>query len=179
MQVDGTSRTVIIDIGVEIEPRVEKSRESTVAGFVYREPLGCKEGIMHQALAIDRSRVNPAHVRVPRHIVEIIESKNAAGQRLQKTHPFRLAVILPAVFFDWERDVLRSQFFASSERTARTTTKLADDIAEVFLNDGLTQVLMGEIVVAEKIIIEKMAERSVADIVQEPCDAHVLFDKRC
>src|SRR6266511_2469822 len=150
MQVDGTGRTVIIDIGVQVEPGVEESSESTVASFVHREPLGGEEGIVHQPLAIDRPGVNATHVGVPRDVVEIIESKNAAGQRLEKAHPLRLTVILPAILFDWERDIFGSQFFASSERTARTTAQLADDIAKVFLNDGLTQVFVCEIVVAEK-----------------------------
>ena len=44
------------------------------------------------------------------------------------------------------------------------------------MNNGLAEIFMGEIVVVEKVIIEEMAERSVADIVQQSGDPHVLFD---
>ena len=46
------------------------------------------------------------------------------------------------------------------------------------LNDRLTEIFVREIVIGEKIIIEEVAERAVADIVQQPGDAHVLLDER-
>ena len=83
-----------------------------------------------------------------------------------------------AVFFDRKSDVFRAQLLASGERSARTAAQLANDVAQMFLNDRLTEIFVGEIVIEEKIIIEEMAERAVADIVQQPGDAHVFLDER-
>jgi hypothetical protein len=49
----------------------------------------------------------------------------------------------------------------------------------MFLDNRLADVLVGEVVGVEKIIVKKVAEGSVADIVQQAGDAHVLFDVVC
>ena len=116
MQIDGAGGAVIIDVGVEIEPGVEKHRERAVAGFVHGQALGRKKGVVNQALAIDGTGMDAAHVGVARDVVEVVEGENAAGQRLEKAHPFGFAVIFLAVFLDRKRDVLRAQFFAGWRR---------------------------------------------------------------
>ena len=86
MEIDGACGAVIVHIRIKVEPRVQESRERIVTGFVYRESLGRKERVVDQALAINRTRVHAAHIRIARDIVEIIKSKNPIGQWLQKTH---------------------------------------------------------------------------------------------
>ena len=107
VEIDGARGAVIINIGVKIEPRVQESRERAVAGFVHRQALGSKKRIVNQAFAIDRSGVNAAHVGVTRYVIEIVEGKNAACQRLKKSHPLGFARIFLAVFFDRKGDVFR------------------------------------------------------------------------
>src|SRR5258706_12551640 len=120
--------------------------------------------------------MNPANVRAARPVVEIIKGKNPAGERLEQAHPTRLAIIFLAVFLDRESDVFGAEFLAGSEWAARAAAQLANDVAEMFLNDRLTQVFVGKIVVVQKIIVEEMAERTVTDVVQQPNHAHVLFN---
>ena len=79
MQVDGAGRAVIINVGVKIEPGVKKRRQRAVAGFVHGQALGREKGVVNQPLTVDGAGVNAAHVGIARDIVEIIESKNAAG----------------------------------------------------------------------------------------------------
>ncbi len=54
---------------------------------------------------------------------------------------------------------------------------MANNIAEVFLDDRLTEILVRKVIVNQKIVIEEMAERSMPDVVQETGYAHVLFDE--
>src|SRR5687768_5256550 len=122
MQVDGARRPVIVNVGIKIQARVEKCRQRRVAGFVHGEPFGGKKSVMNQSLAIDGPWMNAAHVRVARYIIEIIECENAAGQRLQKAHPFGLSLILLAVFLDRKGDIFRPQLFAGRKGAARTAT---------------------------------------------------------
>ena len=116
MEVDGSRRAVIVNIGVKIEPGVQKSRERAVAGFVYGESLGRKKGVVNQPLAVDRAGVNAAHVRIARDVVEVIESKNTTGQRLQEAHPLGFAMIFFAILFDRKSDVFRAQLLSTAQR---------------------------------------------------------------
>ena len=120
MQVDGAGRAVIINVGVKIEPGVEKSRQRAVAGFVHGQALRREKGVMNQPLAIDGAGMNATHVRIARDVVEVIESKNATGQRLKKAHPLGLAMVFFAILLDRKSDVFGAQLFASGERSART-----------------------------------------------------------
>ena len=115
MQVDGAGRAVIINIGVKIEPGVEKSRQRAVAGFVNGQALRREKGVMNQPLAVDGAGVNAAHVGIARDVVEVIESKNTAGQRLKKAHPLGLAIVFFAILFDRKSDVFRAQLLAAAK----------------------------------------------------------------
>ena len=87
---------------------------------MYGKAFWRKESIVNQPRTDDGTGMNAAHVGVARHVVKVIEGEDAAGQGLEKTHPFGLAVIFLAVFLDRERDVFGPQFLARCERTGRT-----------------------------------------------------------
>ena len=147
MQVDGAGRAVIINIGVKIKPGVEKSRERAVAGFVNGKALWREKGIMNQPLAVDGAGVNATHVRIARDVVEVIESKNTTGQRLKKAHPLGFAMIFFAILFDRKSDVFRAQLLASGERHRSDCGVIGDDVAQMLLNNRLTEIFVREIVV--------------------------------
>src|SRR5690349_10365972 len=100
--------------------------------------------------------MDAAHIGVARYVVQVIKSKNAAGERLQETHPLGFALIFFAVFFDRERDVLRAQLFPRGKRAARAAPQLADNLTQMLLDDRLPEVFVREIIIAEKIVIKKM-----------------------
>src|SRR4029079_11668205 len=120
--------------------------------------------VVDQSLPVDGTRVDAAHVGITRDVVEIVESKDSAGERLKKAHPLGLAVVFLAVFLDRKGHVFGPELLARPKRTARAPAQLLDHFAQMLLNDRLAEILVGEIVVREKVVVEKMAERSVADI---------------
>ena len=54
----------------------------------------------------------------------------------KRTH-LGFVVILLAVFLDRKGDIFGTQFFAGGERPARAAAQLADDVAQIFLDDPL------------------------------------------
>ena len=143
-----------------------------------RQSLGGDKGIVNQALAVNGADGDAPHVRIPGDVVEIIEGENAAREGLQKPHPFWFPMIFLAGFLDWKSDVFWSQRLTRSKRSTGATPQLANDIAKIFLNDCLTEVFMREIVVVQKVVIKKVPERSMTDIVEQSGDTHVFFDER-
>src|SRR5262245_51155473 len=48
----------------------------------------------------------------------------------------------------------------------------------MLLNDSLAKILMRQVILVEEIVVEKMAEGAVSNIMEESGDSHVLFNKR-
>jgi hypothetical protein len=93
---------------------------------------------VNQTLTVDGADGHTAHVGIPRDVVEVVESEDATGERLEKPYPFGLAMIFLAVFLDRKSDVFRSQFLAVGKWPAGATPQLPDDVTKMFLNDGLS-----------------------------------------
>src|ERR1051325_209715 len=137
-----------------------------------------KKCVMDQTLAIDRADGNAAHIRIPRNVVEIVEGKNSARKRLQKTNPlWFLRILLTAGFLDRKCNVFRSQLLSRCKRPAGAPPELTDDVPQISLNDRLTQILVGQTEVDQEIVVEEVAEGTMAEIVQQAGDPHVLFDE--
>ncbi len=65
----------------------------------------------------------------------------------------------------------------TGKQTIYQMIQLADEIAQLLLNDRLADILVGDFEIRQKVIVEEVAKGAVADVVQEPGDSHVLFDK--
>src|SRR5437763_17086475 len=134
---------------------------------------------MSQADPLDGAMGYPAHVMIRRNVIEMVESEDAAGQRLQEPHPVRFALIFPAILLDGKGNVLGTEFFPRGERPAGATPQLSNDFAEMLLNNRLSEIFVGEIVTEEKVVVEKMAEGANSDIVDQSGNTHVLINDRC
>jgi hypothetical protein len=62
VQVDAAGGAVVVDVGVEVEPRVQEHDERLDPAPVQRQPLLAEEGVVHDALDVDRAHRDPAHV---------------------------------------------------------------------------------------------------------------------
>ena len=52
-------------------------------------------------------------------------------------------MIFLAIFLYWERDILRTQLLTGIKWAARTAPQLANDLTQMFLDDGLAEILVG------------------------------------
>ena len=68
-----------------------------------------------------------------------------------------------------------SSCFSGRERARGAAADAADDVAEVLADDDLREVLVDQAVPAEEVVVEEVAERAVAHVVQQAGDPHVLF----
>src|SRR5207253_11338928 len=112
-------------------------------------------------------------------VVEIVVGEDAAGPRLEAPSPVGFARIFPAILLDGKGNVLGTEFFPGGERPAGATPQLSNDFAEMLLNNRLSEIFVGEIVTVEKVVVEKMAEGAMSDIVEQSGNTHVLLNERC
>src|SRR5262249_34234439 len=87
-------------------------------------------------------------------------------------------MVLLAALLDREGDLLGLELLAGCERAARAPADLPQEIAQMLLDDPLADVLVCDVEIGEKIIVEKMAERPMPHVVEESGHAHVLLDER-
>ncbi len=71
--------------------------------------------------------------------------------------------------------MIRIELLAREKRTVRAPTDPSNDLTEVLANNHLANVLMGQSVLLEKVVIEEVAEGPVTDVMQEGRDAEELF----
>ena len=74
------------------------------------------------------------------------------------------------------RDLTGVQLFAFGERPRRAPSDLPNDRAEVFPNDDLPQLFMGQMEGLQEIVVKEMAKWAVPDIVYQRCDPKQRFD---
>src|SRR4029453_18120001 len=139
--------------------------------------LGREKRVMEEACTIYGSDGDAAHIGVSRYVIQVVEGKDAAREGLQKPYPFRFAMVFLAIFLNRERDILRTQLLAWIERATGTAPQLVNNLTEMVLDDDLSEILVGQVVCVEEIVIEKMAEGSMSHVVKKPCPPHVFFNK--
>src|SRR6476659_493344 len=69
------------------------------------------------------------------------------------------------------RDMARVQAFPFGKGPARAASDLLNDGAEVISNDHLSEFLVRQVKRFQEIIVEEVAERAMADVVQQGRDA--------
>ena len=116
VRVDGPGGAVEVDVLVEVLARVQEHGEGALAGTVQGQPLGGDEGVVDEPVPVDGSHRHAAHVRVPRHVVEVVEGEDAVGEGLEEPQPQGLGGVVLGVLLDGKGDVLRVESFSLRER---------------------------------------------------------------
>ena len=91
-----------------------------------------------------------------------------------RSHRGLVGIVL-GILLDGKRDVVGIELFSGGKRTRGAAADAPDDVAEMLADDHLADVLVDQAVLAEEVIVEEMAERAVADVMQQAGDPHVLF----
>jgi len=169
---------VVVDVGVEVEPRVQEHDERLDAAAVEREPLLAEEGVVHDALDVDGPHRDPAHVGVAQHVVHVVGGVDAREQRLEMREPARMLGGGEGVALAHQiADPLGVDALAALEGPRRAAPEPADQLAQFFSDDSLPHFLVGEIEVGQEIVVEEVAEGAVAHVVEQARHAEQLLEE--
>src|SRR5262245_8989503 len=75
-------------------------------------------------------------------------------------------------------DPLRIDRLAGVERAMRAPAEITQKIGQLLADDALAEKLVGQLVVDQEVVVEEVAERAVADVVEEPGRPQQLLDQR-
>ena len=74
------------------------------------------------------------------------------------------------------RDLIRVEFFAFGEWAGGAAPDLADDWTQMVADDDLPELFVTGMESMQIVVVEKMAEGAVADVVHERRDTEKFFD---
>src|SRR5579885_3085878 len=135
--------------------------------LVNREALVGDQRVVNQPSQVDWAYGHAAHVGVAEDVIQVVPGVAAGNDGLQHVEPeWQPGVVLALVFENQMGDLNRIEFLTFSEWSRRAAPDFANDGSEMIADDDLPELLMGEVIGRQKIIIEKMAEGAVPDVVQ-------------
>lgn len=177
LKIDGAGGAVIIDIGVKIEAGIEKHGQGIEPSFVEDQSFLVEGGVMEEAPPIHGTDGNTGHIGIAQDIIDIIEGKNAPEKLLEQEEPLRMfPIFFPQRPFDEERHVLWIDGFPFLQGTVGAPPNPLQDGRNFFPDDVLADLLVVRIESRKVLFVEKMAEGSVADIMEEASEPEEFFD---
>ena len=87
MDVNGSRRSMIIHIRIEIEPGIQKHLKRWEAGLMNGQSFWSQERVVKETFNIDWSHGDSTHVGISKHIIAVIGCVDAANDRLKKREP--------------------------------------------------------------------------------------------
>ncbi len=175
-KVDGPHGAVKVEAAKQFAAGLQEMHECGQALGVERQPPGREKAVVEQPVQIEGARTVAGHGTVAQHKIHIVHGVNAAEQRAQQAQPDRHFAVRVAGPFDQVGNLLRLQRFVRGQCAVRIGANSPDQLRQVRNNDLSAQVFMGQIVLIEKMVIEEMPERPVADIVEQGSKAQQAFD---
>jgi hypothetical protein len=120
---------------------------------------------------------NTGHIGITQDVIDIIEGKNAPEELLKQKEPLRMfSIFFPQWPFDQERHVLWINGFSFFQGTMGAPLNPLQDGRNFFPDDMLAYLLMVRFESRKILFVEKMAERSVADIMEEASETEEFFN---
>ncbi len=178
VQVDAARGPVVVDVRVHVEAGVQEHDEGLDAAAVEGEPFVAEEGVVDDALDVDGPHGHPAHVGIAQDIVHVVRGVDPREERLEVGQPAGMGGLRFRVALAHEiADPLRVNVLSGLEGAGRATALTADQITELLGDDALAELLVGEVEIHEKIVVEEVPEGTVADVVQETRHPQQLFDE--
>jgi hypothetical protein len=177
LKIDGTGGTVIIDIGIKIEASIEKHGQGIETSFIENQSFLVEGGVMEEPPPIHRADGNTGHIGIAQDIINIVEGENAPEELLEQEKPLRMfSIPFPRGSLDEERHVLWIDGFPSLKGTVGAPPDSLQDRRNFIPDDVLADLLMVRFKSRKIVLVEKMAEGSVADIMEKASEAEEFFD---
>jgi hypothetical protein len=177
LKIDGAGGAVIIDIGIKIEAGIEKHGQGIESSFVEDQSFLVEGGVMEEPPPIHRTNGNAGHIGIAQDIIDIIEGENAPEELLEQKEPLRMfSILFPRWPLDEECHVFWIDGFPFLQGTVGAPTDPLQDERNFFPDDVLADLLMVRFESRKILLVEKMAEGSVADIMEEASEPEKFFD---
>jgi hypothetical protein len=120
---------------------------------------------------------NTGHIGIAQDIIDIIEGKNAPEKLLEQEEPLRMfSILFPQGPLDEERHVLWIDGFSFLQGTVGAPLDPFQDGRNFFPDDVLADLLVVRFESRKILFVEKMAEGSVADIMEKASEPEEFFD---
>ena len=176
VQIDPAHRAVVIDVVVEVEPCIQEEQQRLGPMLVEQHPLPIEKRVVKQPLDIDRADLDAAHIGVARHVIEVVGRVHAVEHRLEHLDPGRGRRARQVGLGDQVRDPARIDPLAGQKRTGGAGTEGGDDGSQLAADQGTTDHLVVDRETVEVVLVEEVAERPVADVMQQARHPQRLLD---
>jgi hypothetical protein len=132
---------------------------------------------MEEPPPIHRTDGNTGHIGIAQDIIDIIEGENAPEELLEQEKPLRMfSILFPRWPFDEECHVLWIDGFPFLQGAVGAPPDPLQDGRNFFPDDVLADFLMVRLESRKILLVEKMAEGSMADIMEEASESEEFFD---
>ncbi len=172
-QVNRPDCAVEVDRAEQLRPDSQKPHQSRHPTAVDGEPRFAEKAVAEQAFQVERALVVARHVAVTQdkvHVVHGVQATEQAAKHGQPTgHGFGILRLWPR---NQVRHILRPHFFAVLEHAIGSPANSTDQISQLFANDYPSQGLMRQPKLREKVGVEEVPKRPMANIVQQGTNPH-------
>ncbi len=144
---------------------------------VEHDAVATDERVVDEPLHLDRTEADPAHVRVARYVVEVVDGCGPAEDRLQCAQPAGRGVAVNIGISHHPRDPLRIDVLTRLEAVRGARAQRLNDIGELMIHEVASDHFMVEVPLFEHFVVEEVTERPVPDVVEQPRDAQRLLDE--
>ena len=141
-----------------------------------QQALPIQERVVEKALQVNRTHFDAAHVRVARHVVEVIGRIHAVEDRLEGRHPRRGGRALELRFSDQLGDPARFDPLARGKGAGGTRIEGRNRRSQFPFDQGAADHLVVDVKAIQIILVEEMSEGAVADVVQQSGNPQRLLD---
>ena len=177
LQVDAAHGAVEVDLVIEVKARVEEHVERLGAVRMQSQAPLRDERVVDDPLHVDRTRGDATYIGIARDVIHVAGGEGADQRRAQGRQPFRRLEAVELARRDQVGDPARVDPLPTLEVGGGRRPKLRDLVRQGAGDEGSADVLVVEVPGVEVVLVEEVAERTVADVVQQTRHPHRLLDQ--
>ena len=146
---------------------MRKRVEGRNPGLVEREPALREEGVEAQPRDVHDVERKAGHEGVPLDVIEVVHGIDAREELAQQLEPAGPPALMGSRHPDQEGHLGGIEGFARGKGSRRAPSDPRNQAPQLPDDDRLTQILMGEPILAEEMVVEEMAVRSVPHVMEQ------------
>src|ERR1019366_3231707 len=155
----------------------EKHLERSRGVRVEHDAVAADEGVVDEALHLNRAEADAAHVRVTWDVIEVVDRRGTAEDRLERVQPSWWCVAVDVRVGHHPRNPHRVDLLAGREMAGGTRAQRADDVGKLVGHEVAPDDLVVEMPLLEHLVVEEVPKWTVTDVVEETRNAEGLFDE--
>lgn len=176
-EIDGAHGAVKVDGAKQFATHTDEPHHGIDTAVVNGQPSVAEETVVQQAMQIERLGTVARHEGVSQDKVHVVYGIDAAEQAAEHRQPLGMPFGIGRARAGNDKGHLPGvELFARFKLAVGAAPHAAQQIAEFIDNDLRAEDFVREIELAQVVFVEEMAERAMADIVQERSHAYQAFD---